>query len=210
MDSLYCLLRSCAVWSLLPQRAMSWSMALLHLGSVMVSMAHITIESHVDTRGLSHHLKPWWSQKAMLSLWPYQSEWPPLLPRAVMMSGPELQSKAMTVSCPWSYWNWGMCWWLWFMLTLRAMVKLAPVVWAPEKWPCPSQAASWKSGLPSRKNWPQRHGLPPNFPATATSPTPCHWPRRGGLDSMDVGKLALTLAWKEPVDLVEVRTDQIS
>lgn len=163
MDSLYCLLRS-----LLPQRAMSWSMALLHLGSVMVSMAHITTESHVDTRGLSHRPKACWSQKVTLPLWPYQSAWPPLLSRAVMMSGPELQSRAMAVSCPWSCWNWGMCWWLWFMLPLRAKGKLAPVVWAPEKWSCSSQATSWESGLPSRKNWPQRHGLPLDFPATAT------------------------------------------
>lgn len=94
--------------------------------------------------------------------------WPPLLSRAVMMSGPELQSRAMAVSCPWSCWNWGMCWWLWFMLPLRAKGKLAPVVWAPEKWSCSSQATSWESGLPSRKNWPQRHGLPLDFPATAT------------------------------------------
>lgn len=35
------------------------------------------------------------------------------------------------------------------------------------------------------------------------SPAPCHWPRRGGLACMDMGKLALTLAWEGPVDLVE-------
>ncbi|KAL6091213.1 hypothetical protein STEG23_017690 [Scotinomys teguina] len=58
----------------LPQRAMSGSVALPQLESVMLSMACVAIESLVDTCGLGQHLEPYRCQRATLLLGPYQSE----------------------------------------------------------------------------------------------------------------------------------------
>lgn len=41
-------------------RMVSGSMALLQPGSVLMSVAPDTIESHIDARGLGYHLRPCW------------------------------------------------------------------------------------------------------------------------------------------------------
>ena len=50
---------------LLPS-AMSGSMTLLQPGSVLMSMAPVTIGDHVDARGLGSHMGPYWGPKTTL------------------------------------------------------------------------------------------------------------------------------------------------
>lgn len=70
-------------------------MAQLQLVSVLMSMAHLTTESHVDGQSLGHHLRSHWCLRVMLAPGPYQSEQPTQAPRAMVTSGPELQQKAI-------------------------------------------------------------------------------------------------------------------
>lgn len=72
-------------------------MALLRLGSVLMSESLVTTKGHATAQGLGRHLRPYWCLRAMLQPGPYKSEWPVLLPGDMVTSRPELQLRAMSV-----------------------------------------------------------------------------------------------------------------
>lgn len=94
------------------------------VGSVLMPMAHNTIENHDDVRGLGHHLGPSWCLSITLPLEPYQSEWPSLPPSSRVTTKPEPcwfqgpchhqgQAYLSGLCChlePWCYLSQGCCW----------------------------------------------------------------------------------------------------
>lgn len=59
--------------------------------SVLNSMAHVTTKSYVNTLSQVSHLTSCWCLRDMRQPGPCRIEWPALLPKAMVTSGPELQ-----------------------------------------------------------------------------------------------------------------------
>lgn len=73
---------------LLPKAEPS-SMALLHPGSVLMSLSQVTTKGHIDARGLCYNLWPCWWPRAMLPLGAIQIWVICATTRAMVTCGPE-------------------------------------------------------------------------------------------------------------------------
>ena len=83
------------IWTRIAARDQSGSMALLQIGSVLMSMTPVAVEGHADSTGLGHNLCPCWCLVAMLRLGPYRSGGLGLLPEAMVSSRARLLLQAM-------------------------------------------------------------------------------------------------------------------
>lgn len=98
---------------------MSWSVVLLQLESVLMSVAHVTTEGYVNVHGLCCNLNPCWCSWAMLLLESYWDERPSLPLEVIVMSSymhcwkPGLGLRSC---CSWSQ-----CWCLWPIWPPKAM-----------------------------------------------------------------------------------------
>lgn len=73
-------------------------MTLLWQGFVLMPVVPITTKSHADAQDLGHHLQLCWRLRVMMQQGQLRSEWPVLLPDAMVMSRPELQLRVMSGS----------------------------------------------------------------------------------------------------------------
>ncbi|KAL6066305.1 hypothetical protein STEG23_033443 [Scotinomys teguina] len=77
-------------------KVMSRSVTLQQPEAVVMTVVPIVIEGCEDFQ--AHCLSPCWCPRAMLQLEPYKSEWPGLLPNAMVTSGSQLQLGAVSGS----------------------------------------------------------------------------------------------------------------
>lgn len=80
------------VWVRSPIVGLGW------VGSGLMPIVPAATEGCVDVQDQVSHMSPCWCLQAMLQLGPYRSEWPVLLPKALVMSRPDLQLRAMSGS----------------------------------------------------------------------------------------------------------------
>ena len=85
------------IWAWAAARVMSGSVAQLQPDSMFIDPD--VIKGHADARGLGYHLGPCWCLRTMLLWGPCQSEWPMLLPEALVTPEPKLLLKTMSGFC---------------------------------------------------------------------------------------------------------------
>ena len=77
-------------------RTMSASVVLPQLGSVLISVAHVTTKGHMNAWGSKLQPEAMLVPRVVLLLESCQSEWPALPSGIMVSSGPGLLSKAMS------------------------------------------------------------------------------------------------------------------
>lgn len=92
-------------------RNMSWSVVLLQLGSMLISVAQVTTEGHEDIHSLCYILNPCWCSWAVLLLGSYWGG-RPTLPLEVMVMSWYIHDSGQGLSLR-SCCSWGECWCLW-------------------------------------------------------------------------------------------------
>lgn len=120
-------------WPLLPPRVVMTSepmvlpvtisgfMVLPYLRLVLMSMSQGNTEGHMDSGGQGHNLWPYWCLRNKPQLKSFWSVWSVLPYRTMVLSGPRLLHRVMSMPCqglwPFSY----QCWCLWLLLAPKAV-----------------------------------------------------------------------------------------
>lgn len=89
-------------WPVLPPMAISGSMVLLQLGSMLISVNRVIIKGQVDLSGLYCHLRPWGHLDPGSCCGPCLGPWSYGIWSLYCCPSPVLPSKALKMSLVWT------------------------------------------------------------------------------------------------------------